>query len=358
MLAEDDQILGAGHNLHSDIAQAGRGRYSHWGRLVIFSASDNSDPRTNGRRYTLHRLRPDETGTLTLDWDPILVLRPGWTLRCPDWMTGVEGFFGPPLGGDRPAVNPGMPMLERGCLHFPFPGEYYLKTPALGPLRLLVLDADQTLWPRRITAFLAANISGGTADQPDPTAETSPQWSILDGRIDRLLFRGDGLLHYSCFYESRAMRRYAEFCGMRARLFKWFGDRMPYDGHLGVEVRVADREEWVYCDPHFGLVCDDPPMSGLDAAVDMAAHGVEGHAHHFNVLVNKGAWARETLQPAFRALRCAVGFPHVPRGSRVIYQTGPNRPVRSAANATVRFLTGIDGLRRFRRLYYRVNPRR
>jgi pectate lyase len=36
---------------HADIAEFGRGRFSHWGEAIIFSASDNTDANTNGRRY-------------------------------------------------------------------------------------------------------------------------------------------------------------------------------------------------------------------------------------------------------------------------------------------------------------------
>lgn len=66
-LFEDGVSLGAGHDGHHEIAGLGEGRYSHWGiaterrglkvqsfSVVYFSASDNSDPRTNGRRYTYH----------------------------------------------------------------------------------------------------------------------------------------------------------------------------------------------------------------------------------------------------------------------------------------------------------------
>lgn len=41
------------HSLHDQIAQYGAGRFSHWGDYVLFSSSDNSDPRTNGRTYRL-----------------------------------------------------------------------------------------------------------------------------------------------------------------------------------------------------------------------------------------------------------------------------------------------------------------
>jgi hypothetical protein len=39
--------------LHRDVRCHGRGRYSLWRDGVFFSATDNSDPRTNGRTYTL-----------------------------------------------------------------------------------------------------------------------------------------------------------------------------------------------------------------------------------------------------------------------------------------------------------------
>jgi hypothetical protein len=52
---EDGMLLGPPHSLHSDIASLGRGRYSHWQGNIYFSASDNTFPATNRRRYTLAR---------------------------------------------------------------------------------------------------------------------------------------------------------------------------------------------------------------------------------------------------------------------------------------------------------------
>ncbi|MFD2235145.1 hypothetical protein [Phaeospirillum tilakii] len=51
-LREDGRLLGPPHSLHADIADSGAGRYSHWRRGLVFSSSDNSDPRVNGRVYT------------------------------------------------------------------------------------------------------------------------------------------------------------------------------------------------------------------------------------------------------------------------------------------------------------------
>ncbi|MBD0271762.1 MAG: hypothetical protein ICV73_07510, partial [Acetobacteraceae bacterium] len=52
-LYENGTRLGPAHARHDLIRDVGQGAYSHWGRTLIFSASDNTDPRTNGRRYSL-----------------------------------------------------------------------------------------------------------------------------------------------------------------------------------------------------------------------------------------------------------------------------------------------------------------
>jgi len=49
---ENGKELGPAHSLHANIRQSGQGRFSHWETTLYFSASDNSNPVTNGRRYT------------------------------------------------------------------------------------------------------------------------------------------------------------------------------------------------------------------------------------------------------------------------------------------------------------------
>jgi hypothetical protein len=51
MLYEDGVMLGLAHSPHAHIARHGGGRFSHWGRTLSFSASDGSDPNSNGRTY-------------------------------------------------------------------------------------------------------------------------------------------------------------------------------------------------------------------------------------------------------------------------------------------------------------------
>jgi hypothetical protein len=52
VVCEDDFALGPPHSVHVEIDGKGRGRFSHWTAAgFIFSASDSTDPNTNGRRY-------------------------------------------------------------------------------------------------------------------------------------------------------------------------------------------------------------------------------------------------------------------------------------------------------------------
>lgn len=62
MLYEDGRPLGPPRSVHQDIRKKGSGRYSHWTREgLYFSASDNTDPRTNGRKYEVASKHPGST---------------------------------------------------------------------------------------------------------------------------------------------------------------------------------------------------------------------------------------------------------------------------------------------------------
>ena len=56
-LFEDGRELGPAHAAHDSIRTLGSGRFSHWGDNLYFSASDNSNPQTNGRAYTVREER-------------------------------------------------------------------------------------------------------------------------------------------------------------------------------------------------------------------------------------------------------------------------------------------------------------
>ncbi len=51
-LFENGVELGPAHSVHADIRNYGLGQFSHWGTELFFSTSDNSNPLTNGRKYT------------------------------------------------------------------------------------------------------------------------------------------------------------------------------------------------------------------------------------------------------------------------------------------------------------------
>jgi hypothetical protein len=52
-LFEDGHPLGPPHSLHADIREKAGGRFSNWDDALIFAASDGSDPRSNGRIYSI-----------------------------------------------------------------------------------------------------------------------------------------------------------------------------------------------------------------------------------------------------------------------------------------------------------------
>lgn len=57
LMFEDGVELGPAHATLESISIIGRGRYSHWGSCLYFSTSDNSDPTSNSRSYTVREQR-------------------------------------------------------------------------------------------------------------------------------------------------------------------------------------------------------------------------------------------------------------------------------------------------------------
>ena len=52
-VCEGEGRLRPSHSVHSEIRTGGDGRFSHWGKELYFSTSDNSDPNANGRTYSI-----------------------------------------------------------------------------------------------------------------------------------------------------------------------------------------------------------------------------------------------------------------------------------------------------------------
>ncbi len=53
VIYEDGDALGPAHAIHDEIRTKGLGRFSHWKDGIMFSTSDNSSPRENGRTYVI-----------------------------------------------------------------------------------------------------------------------------------------------------------------------------------------------------------------------------------------------------------------------------------------------------------------
>jgi|GEM_PF-3239689 len=50
---ENVKMLGPAHTIHEKIRETGMGAFSHWKKDIYFSSSDNTNPQTNGRRYSI-----------------------------------------------------------------------------------------------------------------------------------------------------------------------------------------------------------------------------------------------------------------------------------------------------------------
>ncbi|MET3908971.1 hypothetical protein ABID59_003317 [Bradyrhizobium sp. S3.3.6] len=53
LVFEDGRAIGPPHSAHDDVRRKGGGRFSHWGARIIFSTTDGTDPRSNGRTYSV-----------------------------------------------------------------------------------------------------------------------------------------------------------------------------------------------------------------------------------------------------------------------------------------------------------------
>lgn len=65
-LFEDEREMGPSSAIIDDIRSGGAGAFCHWGRHLYFSASDNSNPNTNGRTYRVLVPASEEEARLEL----------------------------------------------------------------------------------------------------------------------------------------------------------------------------------------------------------------------------------------------------------------------------------------------------
>ncbi len=98
ILFEDEMPLRQRHEHHSTIVRVGRGAYSHWGRHILFSTSDNTDPNENGRAYSY---AIDHMHILESKHDEVAYLRPPFIFKkglC--WTVAVSAYGDDVTTGD------------------------------------------------------------------------------------------------------------------------------------------------------------------------------------------------------------------------------------------------------------------
>ena len=108
-LYEADRPLGPAHSLHVPIREEGQGRYSHWGGYLYFSASDNTDPRTNGRTYrAVYPLSTapwfDAASFLLVLTALLRAMSNQWSRISRAFLTGSKFFLDPVVGRRSPWV--------------------------------------------------------------------------------------------------------------------------------------------------------------------------------------------------------------------------------------------------------------
>ena len=95
---ENGVALNPAHTKHADIRTIGKGRFSHWGNSLYFSTSDNSNPKTNGRKYTYTTDGSTPTSTTTTTPTPTPTPTPVVTVSA-DTPIGYAMVDGSTTGG-------------------------------------------------------------------------------------------------------------------------------------------------------------------------------------------------------------------------------------------------------------------
>jgi|SRR5687767_491334 len=113
LLENDVPLPGPANVSYESIRKLGNGRYSFWFAEVSFSASDNSDPRKNGRSYSFRYVENELTrlGIFLLPFHWVLKLLPASVLS-----TMKNSFMG---------IGHGFESVRRLKLSFPFWSLFY-----------------------------------------------------------------------------------------------------------------------------------------------------------------------------------------------------------------------------------------
>jgi len=119
---ENDVEMRPAHSLGIDIRNVGLGRFTHWGlpdgrgESILFSASDNTDPRTNGKSYSYcitntRKSAIDQHFNDVMVWSKEAAYMPVWgdrdtVLSTEESFANYKGRFAVP----NPQTSPGSPL--------------------------------------------------------------------------------------------------------------------------------------------------------------------------------------------------------------------------------------------------------
>ena len=143
---EDGVPLGPRNSQHADIRERGRGRFSFWHDYVLFSASDNSDPRTNGKHYSIRFSpaasdRPPLLSRLTSGVRQAIGLATTEPPPPPREPAAAPTFF---LGSERDQIEM---LVDRVKEFYPFPRVVNLVLTNLCNLKCVMCPYHSPLYP-------------------------------------------------------------------------------------------------------------------------------------------------------------------------------------------------------------------
>lgn len=147
-LYEDDRLLGSIDSPHETIRCQGRGTFSVWGATLYLSASDNTDPGTNGRSYRMVVANLSPSDPVGLEMRGRLTTDDVTVLKMVAENAGISNsvfsnYFGYRDGIMRPLTRNGLPLprsiLEVGCGAVPYTGLRFL---ADGVVRFVANDVQ------------------------------------------------------------------------------------------------------------------------------------------------------------------------------------------------------------------------
>ncbi len=128
VIYEDGRRLGPSAALHADLRLQGGGGYSHWGKNLFFTSSDGTDPRNNGRSYSIYMRheKNDNKSIFTVSPHSIEILDTGlYKIFLPHFIPFTQTLNSD--GGFISMIEDHLPLIETHGLDTDILPGYYKK---------------------------------------------------------------------------------------------------------------------------------------------------------------------------------------------------------------------------------------